>query len=398
MNAVASREPDGPELDVLLIEDSAADAELAIHRLTQGGYRCRYRIIAREEELRAALQERPPSFILSDFSLPGFDGMAALAVAHQLAPDVPFIFLSGTIGEERAIEALRRGAVDYVLKSNPQRLVPAVERALAEAELRRANRLAERRVARVTGVLQMLSGINASVVRIQDRSGLLNEACRLAVRLGGYTMAMIAMIDPATRTVRPVANAGVSIESTIKEVFAVAESEAGDTSLTGRVVRTGEAEFCDDLANTPLPVSGRRALLDGGIRALACLPLRVDQTPVGAFVVGASESGLMGRDELQLLHEVAANLSFALQYLDKQDAVHFLNFFDPLTGLAKRVLFCERLGRMLVRGNERAPRLAVKVFDLDHLSVINDSFGRHVGDQLLQCVADRLKTHCPDTE
>src|SRR5256885_65794 len=83
---------------------------------TQGGFRCSYRIVAREAELRKALQERAPSFILSDFSLPGFDGMAALAIATKVAPDVPFIFLSGTIGEERAIEALHRGAVDYVLK------------------------------------------------------------------------------------------------------------------------------------------------------------------------------------------------------------------------------------------------------------------------------------------
>src|SRR6185437_6155706 len=126
--------------------------ELAIWRLTQGGFRCRYLVVTSEEEFVTALQERTPSFILSDFSLPGFDGLAALATATQVASDVPFIFLSGTIGEERAIEALRRGAVDYVLKSNPMRLVPAVKRALAEAELRRANRLAQRQVTRVTGV------------------------------------------------------------------------------------------------------------------------------------------------------------------------------------------------------------------------------------------------------
>jgi DNA-binding NtrC family response regulator len=177
---IATEEPERFDLDVLMIEDSMPDAELAIWRLTQGGFRCRYRIVTREEELRAALAERTPSFILSDFSLPGFDGMAALATAAQVAPDVPFIFLSGTIGEERAIEALRRGAVDYVLKSNPMRLVPAVKRALAEAELRRASRIAERRAQRVTGVLQMLSAINAAVVRTPDRNEFLNEVCRLA--------------------------------------------------------------------------------------------------------------------------------------------------------------------------------------------------------------------------
>ena len=381
-----------------MVEDSIPDAELAIWRLTQGGYRCRYRVVTCEEEFLRALEERAPSFILSDFSIPGFDGMAALALASRTVPDVPFLFLSGTIGEERAIEALRRGAVDYVLKSNPMRLVPAVKRALAEAELRRANRLAQRQVARVTGVLQMLSGINAAVVRIQDRAQLLKEACRLANRVGGYSAALIAMTDPDRRTARPAATGGMEIGAILNAVFTIADCEANDTSLIGRVIRSGEAVFCADVAAATLPIQGRDALLQSGIRSVAWLPLLIDQTPVGAFVVGTVEAGLMGDDELQLLHEVAANLSFALQYLEKQDAVHFLNFFDPLTGLAKRTLFCERLGRLLARDGDGAARIAVKVFDLDHLSVINDSHGRHTGDRLLQRVAERLKAHCPDTE
>ncbi|HVO44980.1 MAG TPA: EAL domain-containing protein [Steroidobacteraceae bacterium] len=386
------------DLDVLLIEDSDDDAQMAVWRLTQGGYRCRHRLVTNEAELRAALRERLPDFILSDFSLPGFDGMAALAIARTLAPDVPFIFLSGTIGEERAIEALRRGAVDYVLKTNPKRLVPAVQRAMAEAELKRASRIAERRVARMTGVLQMLSGVNAAVVRIQDRDALLNEACRLAHRLGGYSVAAIAMSDPAARSARPVAWVGLRSEVAPTEVYTIADSEAGDTSITGRVIRSGAAIVCDDIQLTEQPISNREELIAAGIRSIACLPLLVDATPVGAFSFGATASGLISEEELLLLHEVAANLSFALQYLNKQHAVHFLAYFDPLTGLAKRALFCERIGRLLGRGARRLPRLAVGVFDLEHLSVINDSFGRHVGDRLLQCVADRLKAYCSDTE
>ena len=398
MNALLTPEQESLDLDVLLVEDSVEDAELAVWRLSEGGFRCRYRVVTCEAELRTALQERLPSFILSDFSLPGFDGMEALAIAAEVAPGVPFIFLSGTIGEERAIEALRRGAVDYVLKSNPMRLVPAVKRALADAQLQRAARIADRRAQRVTGALQMLSGINAAVVRIQDRRDFLNEVCRLAHRLGGYSMAMVALIDPLTRMARAVATDGIHSEITARGMFTVSDSEDTDSSLTGRVIRTGEPIYCDDIANTDQPVSGREKLLEGGIRALACLPLRVDQTPIGVFMVGVTESGLIGREESQLLNEVAGNLSFAMQYLDKQDAVNFLNYFDPLTALAKRSLFCERLSRMLVRGTERPPRQAVVVFDVDHLSVTNDAFGRNVGDHLLQGVAERLKAQFPDTE
>src|ERR1700741_5417298 len=97
-----------------------------------------------------------------------------------------------------------------------------------------------------------------------------------------------------------------------------------------------------------------------------------------------------------LPEEVAANLSFALQSLNKQDEVKFLSYFEPLTGLAKRALFCERLTRLLKQ--DKSPRLAIAVFDIEHLSVINDSFGRHTGDRLLQCVAERLRGHFLETE
>jgi diguanylate cyclase (GGDEF)-like protein len=166
----------------------------------------------------------------------------------------------------------------------------------------------------------------------------------------------------------------------------------------GRVIRTGETTLCEDVASAALPILGRDALVAHGVNSLACLPLKVDDTPVGAFLFGAHARGVMSQDELLLLEEVASNLSFALQYLDTQDAARFRSYFEPLTGLAKRGLFCERLSRLLTRGTKSLPRLAVTVFDIEHLSVINDSFGRHTGDRLMQCVSDRLKGQYPDTE
>src|SRR5579859_5909586 len=133
-------------LRVLIIEDVSNDSDLAIHQLARGGIRCVHVRADTESNFRTALSRFRPHVILSDFSLPAFDGLAALKIANTEAPDVPFIFLSGTLGEERAIEALRRGAVDYVLKSNPARLVPAVRRALREVSERARRRIAERQI------------------------------------------------------------------------------------------------------------------------------------------------------------------------------------------------------------------------------------------------------------
>lgn len=118
---------------ILLVEDVASEAELTVRELRKAGLPFIWRRVQTEVGLRRALREFEPTLILSDFTLPQFDGLRALDIAHQTAPDTPFIFVSGSIGEERAIDALQKGASDYVLKSNLTRLVPAVTRALRNA-------------------------------------------------------------------------------------------------------------------------------------------------------------------------------------------------------------------------------------------------------------------------
>ncbi|MGH8296938.1 MAG: bifunctional diguanylate cyclase/phosphodiesterase, partial [Steroidobacteraceae bacterium] len=128
------------------------------------------------------------------------------------------------------------------------------------------------------------------------------------------------------------------------------------------------------------------------------LPIFLDKTAVGVLVVAAPDSGTLGEEELGMLREVASNLSFALQYLQKDSRVRFLSHFDAQTGLAKRPLFCERIGRKLAERDRSEARLAIAIMDIEHLSVINDSFGRHTGDLLLQHVADRLRRRFQQTQ
>jgi diguanylate cyclase (GGDEF)-like protein/PAS domain S-box-containing protein len=128
------------QLRILMAEDMATDAELVLLELARAGLRATHRIVDSEKSFVDALREFAPDVILSDFSLPGFNGMAALALSREICPDTPFIFVSGTIGEESAIDAVKSGATDYVLKSNLVRLPSAVERALAEALARREQR------------------------------------------------------------------------------------------------------------------------------------------------------------------------------------------------------------------------------------------------------------------
>lgn len=123
-------------LKLLLVEDSAADVELILRALRGLPRPIEHLTVASEAALYRALAEFAPELILSDFFMPGFSGREALRIASEIAPGIPFLFVSGTIGEELAIDALRLGAVDYVLKDNLLRLSSAVERALDAAHQR----------------------------------------------------------------------------------------------------------------------------------------------------------------------------------------------------------------------------------------------------------------------
>ena len=137
-----------PATRVLLIEDSEDDAELVLLELERAGLSVDARRVDREPDLRAALAERSWDVVISDFAMPSFDGLRAFQLVKALAADVPFIFVSGAIGEERAVEAMRAGARDYILKDNLKRLAAAVRRELEEAAVRRQRLSAEARALR----------------------------------------------------------------------------------------------------------------------------------------------------------------------------------------------------------------------------------------------------------
>jgi diguanylate cyclase (GGDEF)-like protein/PAS domain S-box-containing protein len=507
-------------LRVLIIEDVSTDSDLAIQQLAQGGIRCVHLRADSEPSFRAALTRFRPHIILSDFTLPGFDGLTALKIANAQAPEVPFIFLSGTIGEERAIEALRRGAADYVLKTNPARLVPAVRRALREVSERSRRRIAEgqireneqrlrdivntspdwiwelnsqrsfvfssqavhgilgittqevigthfepfmheadrasfagalgalgphnrtvtgivtrwkhmggeyrwlegnllaligpdgavsgyrgthrditerklqqQRIMRLTRMLQMQSGINAAVVRIRERDSLLREACRLALQVGGYQLVLLSLLEPDGTRAVPWYWLGTD---KVPQEFPIGDGTEPDTSLVGRALRTGEIIVSTDLTQSEPPLVCRQELLEGGFKSIVALPFSVNGARVGVLSLASRESDQLSDEELLLLQDIIANLSFALQYRQKETAAQYLAYYDALTGLAKRGLFCERLDEILRNrvGPEAAP--TVVAFDVMHLSNVNDQFGRHVGDMLLQRVAERIKHHMED--
>src|SRR6476660_9021715 len=130
-------------LRVLHLEDDTRDTELVQATLEGEGIQSDLTRVEREQDFLAALKRESLDLILADYTLPSFDGLSALRIAQQQLPDVPFIFVSGTQGEDVAIEALKRGATDYVLKTRLVRLGPSITRALREAREKAERKRAE---------------------------------------------------------------------------------------------------------------------------------------------------------------------------------------------------------------------------------------------------------------
>jgi len=507
-----------PTIRVLLTEDVAGDAELEVRELKRAGLRVAHRIVESQESFEAALHEFAPDIILSDFSMPQFDGMAALRLATELCPDVPFIFVSGTIGEEYAIRALQSGATDYVLKANLVRLPAAVERALAEAQERREKRLAEAeldlarerltsifaaipdvlwsvdvqsgeviyvspaakdvfghepqellvdqelwkrqihpadrdavlnawrraqdgeafdfdyriivpergerwinargklvrgadgrperidglarditqqfehraRIARLSRVRDFTSALNSALVRQRGREELFATITRIAVDVGGLRGARVGMLDPDSGDVAWRPWYGAWLGSHPPTLRSSSREEESGSGLAGRALRALAPAISNDLTRDA-QVRASAEFVAAGVHAMAAFPLVVDGRAAGVLGLAAPDPGFFDEEQVRVLSELAANVSFALESMAKQERIAYLALYDPLTGLANRTLFNERLTQAIEAQRRTQAKLALIVTDLERFKAINDTLGQQAGDALLKAVAERLR-------
>ncbi|GGI18140.1 EAL domain-containing protein [Oxalicibacterium faecigallinarum] len=174
-------------IKILFVEDTPHDVELASRELKRSGIQHETRRVDTEVDLRAALDEYGPDIVLSDFSMPHFDGLSALTVVKQTHPDTPFVFVSGRIGEELAIDSLKLGASDYVIKTNLSRLASAVSRVLEQVEQRDARRRVEKELREVNRMFSTFMENMPGAAFIRDQNGRFlyaNHAVDMALHLG----------------------------------------------------------------------------------------------------------------------------------------------------------------------------------------------------------------------
>ena len=169
-------------LRLLMIEDNPDDEALVLRAIRKGGFNVEHVRVENSEDLLTVLRNKDWDIVLSDYQMPEFNGLAALKIVKDRNKDLPFIIVSGTIGEEVAVEAMRSGAQDYLMKDNLNRLVPAIRRELGDADERRALREAQRTL-RHQAYHDILTGLVSEVPVYRLGYGDLDDAVRVVTDL-----------------------------------------------------------------------------------------------------------------------------------------------------------------------------------------------------------------------
>lgn len=325
-------------LKILFIEDSLDDVELALLCLKREGMQVDWKRVDNATDLLLALEDSSwqPEIILSDYSMPSFNGKAALEICRRVVPETPFIFVSGTIGEELAIESILNGATDYVLKENMRRLSSSIRRAVDDTAERMRARELEKERSRLISILEATSDL--VMIAHPDESLLyLNKGGRELLQLSS-DLGQISM-----RKLFP------------NNHWSLVKGRLMTGDNSGSVVYNHTVLMAESGGHIPV--------------SMVAIPHRDSEGNIEHYSFIARDI----RDR---------------EAFEKQ--IDYLANYDALTDLPNRTLLADRTSQSInfMQGSDRS--IAMLVINIDNFQRVNDGYGQDVGDELLKLFAARL--------
>jgi diguanylate cyclase (GGDEF)-like protein len=310
--------------------------------------------------------------------------------------NAPTVIIARQPSTKQELQALEAGAVDYFsdvmlmpvltarLRNHLSGRMSKLESYIRELELQQWKN------AKLNRSLATLSGTNSAIARLRERSALFNETARIAVEDGGYGAAWIAVRDKDERFVI-VASNGFSNGALPALNTPLARDGAIQSSMDSGAVEIRNATSLDGVTDADSMDAYNR-----GFGALAVVPLKPWDQVEGVMALYAAEEGFFDDSDVSLLSELSQDLSFALRNFEQQDRANYLYYYDVLTGLPNFPLFLDRLTQVIYTANSRELGVYVLVANLGHFKHVNEVWGRQAGDQVLEIIAQRLRTGLPE--
>jgi putative nucleotidyltransferase with HDIG domain len=280
----------GTNLRILLVEDSEDDARLVLREIQRSGYKAEFERVETADAMRVALMHQVWDLIICDFSLPQFDAPHALDVLKESGLDIPFIIVSGTIGEESAVNALIAGAHDFIIKGNFPRLIPAVQRELKEAKVRHEQRERERE-------LEAIASVSASLRTTKTLDEMLSRLLDQVLALVEAEAGSIWLFDPTSDLIE------LKVQHGWDHDYVRSSVRLGE-GIPGLVVKLGKAIIAREFRNDPHVPEEDREQIPKGIGG-ACVPLHADENIMGVIFVNVTLPRELTTAEIRILNTLA---------------------------------------------------------------------------------------------
>lgn len=335
---------------LLLVEDSEDDAALVLAALRHSGLQVEHQRVWSRPTLETALQEGRWDAVLSDHNMPQFNGIEALGLVRSHDHDIPFILVSGAIGEETAVAAMRSGAQDFVMKDSLGRLAPVLVREIGEAEIRRSAQIAAEHLHVNEALLNSIVNTAADGIAVVDPGGIIEFANEALARMMGFLPQEMIGVD-----IGDLLHQNAATASFWQELFAM------DVTVPGK----------------PADLQTHARSRNGNV-----IPVEIRASRMEAN--GSHKATVVVRD--------------VSERANSEERMWRLAHFDELSGLPNRLLFRQLLDQGLRDASRGKKPVAVLFIDLDRFKRINDTLGHDVGDDVLRQVTARLRECLRDSD
>ena len=389
-------------LKVLIVEDSERDTALLLIELQKAGYAPLYKRVDTAVEMRSALDAEPWDVVISDHVMPTFSSFAALRLLHSKDIDLPFIIVSGQIGEDAAVEAMKAGANDYVMKGNLKRLVPAIQREIRDAQIRRERLQREAELTsqeeesrrRHARHLAILNKISQSLSEVKDFDTLLRKGLDGVIGALQFSSGALFLRSAVDGEFSLGANSEVNLEfvDILNQMLAQANAnwKTNDNESSTYLKHMGD--------HTSVIDTHKLGFQSGHARFVVSVPLKSAGKLVAIVMLASSRKKIPSSEEKQLLNTIGNQTGIAIENALLLQKMSQLSMTDELTKLYNRRHFYNVLEIEIDRARRDDRPLSLNILDIDRFKDYNDKFGHIGGDSVLKSLAAVMTSHLRKTD
>jgi diguanylate cyclase (GGDEF)-like protein/putative nucleotidyltransferase with HDIG domain len=389
-------------LKILIVEDSEQDTILLLRELQKAGYSSIHRRVDTSSEMSSALDAEPWDIVISDHLMPNFNSLAALTLLRSKGLDIPFIILSGQIGEDTAVDAMKAGANDYIMKGNLKRLVPAIQREIRDAQVRRERleREAELKAKeeelrqRLTRYLATLQKLSKSLSEAKDIGALLRKALESVMGSLRFSSGALFIRDTSNGEFSIGAHIGVSLEfaGILDNIFAPAKASCNIKNIE-------HSAYLKHLLDKTLMVDTLQlGYQSEHSRYVISIPLKTAGKTIAIIVLPSASKKIPTIVEKQLLNTIGSQIGVAIENALLVQKTSQQSITDELTKLYNRRYFYKVLESELDRARRHYRPLSLAILDVDKFKEMNDKFGHSFGDNILKTLGDTMTLYLRKTD